>query len=83
VTACFRWVLKEGDKGQGNENSRRGDSLGSGGEASLQRFELATEPDHARELTSRSGPHKTALEPPRSGGQNRTTQTYVVVVTYK
>ena len=29
--------------------------------------------DLARELASRSGPHKTALEPPGSGRQNRTT----------
>ncbi len=45
-------------------------------EASLR--QSAAELDLARALASRSRPHKTALEPPGSGGQNRTTQTYIV-----
>jgi hypothetical protein len=52
-------------KGQENENRNSNAEVRIQSEASLRR--LTAELDLAREFASRSGLHKTALEPPGSG----------------
>ena len=52
MTACFRWVLKEGGEGQENENRNSNAEVGQFGIWVKSRF--ARRADLARELASRT-----------------------------
>jgi hypothetical protein len=73
VTACFRQVRKEG--GVSVVMAERGEPI-----LDLRRSFASAIWTLACGLALRSRPYKTALEPLGSGGQNRTTQTYLVML---